>query len=81
MDAILEMRVTEPESTPIELAEDTVLDVLFKPPIETQLVQHPRTKRHHISHTAEANHEAHSRKRERTKLEQARRTCLLHEEI
>lgn len=65
LDTILKMRVTNPESAPTELAEDTVLEALFKVHVEPQLDQCMCTKRHYSIHTTEAADEARVIKRER----------------
>lgn len=47
MDSILEMRENDPERARAELAEDTVLEALFKAPVEPPSEQCAHTKRHH----------------------------------
>ena len=58
MDAILDMMGIEPESAPIDLVEDKLLDTLFKPSIDPPCEPRGGTKRHHSIHTFEAGNEA-----------------------
>lgn len=46
MYAILEMRGTKPESAPIEILKDTILEALCKVPGELQSEHRGRPKRH-----------------------------------
>lgn len=63
----------ELESAPTELADDTVLEALFRVPAEPLSNQHVRTKRHRSSHTIEAGDDARARRKEYTELERSRR--------
>ena len=76
MDAILDVRVPEPEATLAKLVEDMALSELFQttevptsPPRECAKRQRPRE-----------SDEAQARKRERTEFEAARRASLVDEE-
>ena len=64
MYAILEMRGTKPESAPIEIGKDTVLEVFFKVHVKPQSKQRFHTKRRHSSNTMEFGDLYHVRKRE-----------------
>ena len=78
-NGILHMRGHECETEPIELAEDTVLDALFT----TLNALPPETREHakrHCSSRTTKGEDAHSRKKERTDLEAARRALLINEE-
>ena len=68
VDSILEMRGPEPETTPIELVEDTVLVALFTAGT-TPPEPHERAMRHHSSHTTDGE-DARVGKKERTDLEE-----------
>lgn len=63
MDAILDMMGTEPESAPIDLVEDIVLDALFKH--STELPSNPcvPTKRNRCIHTTRDRDEGCAKKR------------------
>lgn len=69
------------QRTEIELAENIVLEVLYK--VLAEIKPKPRVcgNLHHFSRTAEAGDEARSRKKEHTKLEQAMRASLVDEEM
>ena len=68
-------------SVPIELAEDTYLDALFRPTVEPPFEQRVCYKSQRSSHTTEAGDEARAKKRERSELERARRASLADEEL
>ena len=78
VDSILEMRGLEPESAPIELAENIILVALF---IASTTPPEPRehAKRHRYSHTTDGE-DARVRNKERTYLEDASRASLIDEE-
>ena len=69
------------EDAPTELAEDIVLEALFKGPIKPQPEPRVRTKRHRSTLTTETGYEARVIKRECTELDHARRSCLVDQEI
>lgn len=64
IDVILEMRETEPETTPPEFVEDSVLDALFNVHVESWTEHLVCTKRHRSSHTNEDGDEECAKKRE-----------------
>lgn len=68
MGAILEMRKNDPERARAELAEDTVLEALFKAPVEPPSKQCAHTKRHHSIHTTNAGDEALAKYKERRQI-------------
>lgn len=76
VDVILDVRVTEPEAAPAELAEDTVLDALFT--TTTVLPPHPRERAKR--HGSRESEDVCSRKKERTEMKDARRDSLIDEE-
>lgn len=53
VDSILEMRGSEPETAPSELAEDTMLVALFTAPAKPPPEPHGRAKMHHSRCTIE----------------------------
>ncbi|TMW90848.1 hypothetical protein EJD97_015142 [Solanum chilense] len=63
------MRGTDPESSPNKLAEDTVLEALFKTPIQPPFEQCVLTKMHCSIHTTKASDEAHEEISQRRALE------------
>lgn len=71
VDAILDVWVPEPKATPAELAKDMVLSTLFKTITAPLLPPHERDKRHQPRESDETR-----AKKERTKLEAARRALL-----
>lgn len=76
VDAILDMRVPDPEDAPVELAEYTVLDALFTSTIASLPLPHEHSKKY-LSRDSE---EACARNKERTDMEAARRASLIDEE-
>ena len=73
VDAILDARVPKPEAKPVEPAEDTMLAVL----LHTTIALVPPPREHDKRHRTREGDEAHSRKREHTELEAARRALLM----
>lgn len=65
VDVIFEMLETEPEHAPTNLAEDTVLEALFKAHAETQPEPRACGKRHQSNNPDEAGDEARARRSER----------------
>ena len=76
VDVILDVRVPEPEATLADPTEDTVLVSLFK----TTTTPPPPPREQTKKHRSREGDEARARKRERTKLETARRASLMYEE-
>ena len=75
MEAILKIRGADPESA-LELAEDMVIDALFKVPAQPQSETRGHSKTHHSSNTTEGVDHSRARKRDRTNLEAVRRASL-----
>lgn len=67
VDDILEKKEPEPETVPIDLAEDKVFDAPFTSPTKPQPEPRGCAKRHRSSRTTEGE-DAHARKKERTAL-------------
>lgn len=62
---ILDIRWTESESAPFELAEDMAMDDLFRPTSKPPLEQRVNSKRQRSLHTTEVGDEARAKERER----------------
>jgi len=69
------MRGPEPETSPVELAEETILAILFTAPIVPP-DPHERDKRHHSSRTTDGE-DSRATMKERMNLEAARRASLI----
>ena len=80
MDTIIAMRGIEPESVPIELAEDAAFDALLKIFAEPQPQTRCHAKRHRSSCTTDARDDSCAKKKERTYVEAARRDSSVDEE-
>lgn len=78
VESIMEMRGPEPETSPVELAEDIVLVVVLTTPT-TPPEPREHAKRHRSSRTS-SGEDACSRKKERTDLVAARRASSIDEE-
>lgn len=76
VDAILDAGVPDPKAIPVEPSKDTMLVALF----QTTAVQPPPPRDHAKRHRTREDDESHSRKREHTKLEVARRASFMDEE-
>uniref|UniRef100_M1DLR2 Integrase core domain containing protein n=1 Tax=Solanum tuberosum TaxID=4113 RepID=M1DLR2_SOLTU len=72
IDSILATPTVEPEFAPIALADDTVLDALFKEDIDAQSEPtRARGKRPRSSHISDTTDDARAKKREHHQNEQA----------
>ena len=77
VDRIMEMRPYEPETAPIDLAEDPMFPTLFT--ASTTLLEPRECKRHRSDHTTYGE-DTRSRKKELTDFEAVRRASLIDEE-
>ena len=79
VDYILEMRGAEPETAPVELAENTMFPALFSTPTAPPHEPCKSAKRHHSILTSEGE-DARARKKERIDIEDASRASLTYKE-
>uniref|UniRef100_M1DZ41 Integrase core domain containing protein n=1 Tax=Solanum tuberosum TaxID=4113 RepID=M1DZ41_SOLTU len=82
IDCIPVAPTNEPESRPTALADDIVLDALFREDTyEQPEPTRARGKRHHSSENSDTTEEARVKKRERQRTEQARKAYIIDEEL
>uniref|UniRef100_M1DBZ8 Integrase core domain containing protein n=1 Tax=Solanum tuberosum TaxID=4113 RepID=M1DBZ8_SOLTU len=82
IDSILIAPTYEPESAPTILADDTILDALFREDTDTEPEPtHARGKMHRSSQNSDTTEEARTKKRERQRTEQARKASIIDEEL
>ena len=65
---IFDIRETESEHALLEITEDTILEALFKEPVETLLEQRVCSKSYYSSHNAETDDDDRAKKESGRKL-------------
>uniref|UniRef100_M1DQX5 Integrase core domain containing protein n=1 Tax=Solanum tuberosum TaxID=4113 RepID=M1DQX5_SOLTU len=82
IDSILATPIDEPESAPTTLADDTVLDALFREDTDAQLeLTRVHGKRPRSSRISDTTYDARAKKRERHQNGQTRKKSIVDEEL
>uniref|UniRef100_M1DT71 Integrase core domain containing protein n=1 Tax=Solanum tuberosum TaxID=4113 RepID=M1DT71_SOLTU len=81
LDTILVPSTDEPASAPTVVADDTLLDALFRDDVAQPEPTHARGKSHCSSHISDTIEDARAKKWERQQNEQARRASIVDKEL